>query len=66
MATALGAAKLSFSVTLLDGEDAALSNAQTFTHELADDDGALSEHEIREIADKIKTAYVAGDADPVA
>lgn len=66
MATALGAAKLAFSVTLTDGSDVALSNAQTFTHTLADDDGLLSEHEIREIAGKVKAAYIAGDADPAA
>jgi hypothetical protein len=65
MPTALGATQLSISVTLLDAEDEALSNAQTFVHALADDDGLLSEHEVREISHKLLSAYVAGDADPV-
>lgn len=66
MATALEAAKIAVSLTLTDGSDVALSNAQTFSYTLPDDDGLLSEHDIRELAAKIKAAYIAADADPVA
>jgi UDP-galactopyranose mutase len=65
MPTALGAVNLAFTVTLTDDEDEALSEAQSFSYKLKDDDGLLNEQEIREIGDKIKAAYVAGDADPV-